>query len=34
MGRAARAKAEREFDQERVIAITLDTYARLRATSI
>jgi glycosyltransferase involved in cell wall biosynthesis len=34
MGRAARAKAEREFDQERVIAITLDTYDRLRATSI
>jgi glycosyltransferase involved in cell wall biosynthesis len=30
MGAAARAKAAAEFDQQRVIAITLDTYATLR----
>lgn len=29
MGAAGRAKAEREFDQQRVIDITLSTYARL-----
>jgi glycosyltransferase involved in cell wall biosynthesis len=29
MGVASRAKAEREFDQQRIIDITLDTYARL-----
>lgn len=29
MGAAARSKARREFDQERVIGITLDTYDRL-----
>jgi glycosyltransferase involved in cell wall biosynthesis len=32
MGRAARAKARREFDQARVIAVTLETYARLRGS--
>jgi hypothetical protein len=29
MGAAARAKAEREFDQRRVITMTLDTYDRV-----
>jgi glycosyltransferase involved in cell wall biosynthesis len=32
MGRAARARARAEFDQERVIAITLATYERLLGT--
>lgn len=29
MGAAARVKAQREFDQQRVIDITLETYERL-----
>jgi hypothetical protein len=34
MGAAAAAKAAREFDQQRCIDITLDTYRRLLAERV
>jgi glycosyltransferase involved in cell wall biosynthesis len=34
MGRAARQKADREFDQQRVIDMTLDTYRRLLGSTL